>query len=216
MTRKSRARAGFTLIEALASLVLATMLFGGLALYTGTWLRQWQAMIAKGGQEDTVAVILDRMVEDLEAAQPAYSSSERNAVVRFTGNADEVTFVRPALGYERRAGFDEITYSMGHAGVDRALIRARRDYTTGDGGEDLPLARGDLRLSFSYAGPDSPLGPEWTIVNRLPSLIRIEIYGKSPRPWRQLAYARLRVELPARCGAADALTQCLQRHGFGF
>ncbi len=42
MTGTRRARAGFTLIEALASLVLATLLFAGLALYTGTWLRQWQ------------------------------------------------------------------------------------------------------------------------------------------------------------------------------
>lgn len=216
MRRKRRARAGFTLIEALASLVLATMLFGGLALYTGTWLRQWQEMIGRGGKEDTVAVVLDRMVEDLEAAQPHYFNTGGGAVVRFNGNADQVTFVRPALGYERRAGLDEITYSMGRAGDDRALIRARRDNKMSDQGEDLPLARGDLRLSFSYAGQDSPLSPEWTIVNRLPSLVRIEISGESPRPWRQWAYARLRVELPARCGAADALTQCLQHHGFGF
>ncbi|MBZ9809193.1 MULTISPECIES: type II secretion system protein J [unclassified Mesorhizobium] len=213
MTRKRSARAGFTLIEALASLVLATMLFGGLALYTGTWLRHWQGMIARGGQEDTVAVILDRMVEDLEAAQPEYSNTEGAAAVRFTGHADKVTFVRPALGYEPRAGLDYITYSMGRAGDDKALIRARRDSVTGRGGEDLPLVRGDLTLSFSYAGPDGALNPEWTSTNRMPSIVRIEISGRSPRPWRQWAYARLRVELPARCGAADALAPCLQRYG---
>ena len=149
MTTKRSARAGFTLIEALASLVLATMLFGGLALYTGTWLRQWQGMIARGGQEDTVAVIQDRMVEDLEAAQPHYSNADGAAAVRFTGHADEVTFVRPALGYEPRAGLDDITYSIGRIGADEALIRARRDYMMGGGGEDLPLMRGDLKLSFS-------------------------------------------------------------------
>ncbi|MEO4001264.1 prepilin-type N-terminal cleavage/methylation domain-containing protein [Mesorhizobium sp. CAU 1732] len=215
MTRKRSARAGFTLIEALASLVLATMLFGGLALYTGTWLRQWHGMIARGGQEDTVAVILDRMVEDLEAAQPGYSNAQQAAAVRFTGHADAVTFVRPALGYEPRAGLDDITYSMGRAGSDDALIRARRDFMMSGGGEDLPLMRGDLKLSFSYAGTDAALSPEWTSTNRLPSLVRIEISGNSPRPWRQWAYARLRVELPARCGAADALAPCLQRYGIG-
>ncbi|HWK63611.1 MAG TPA: prepilin-type N-terminal cleavage/methylation domain-containing protein [Rhizobiaceae bacterium] len=215
MTRKRSARAGFTLIEALASLVLATMLFGGLALYTGTWLRQWQGMIARGGQEDTVAVILDRMVEDLEAAQPVYPSSGAAAAVRFAGRADAVTFVRPALGYEPRAGLDDITYSMGKAGADRALIRARRDFMMGGDGEDLPLVRGDLTVSFNYAGPDGGLSTEWTSTNRMPSLVRIEISGSSPRPWRQWAYARLRVELPARCGAADALAQCLQRYGIG-
>lgn len=215
MTKKRAARAGFTLIEALASLVLATMLFGGLALYTGTWLRHWQGMIARGGQEDTVSVILDRMVEDLEAAQPGYSNSEGPAAVRFTGHADKITFVRPALGYEPRAGLDDITYAMGRAGADEALIRARRDQTKGEDGEDLPLVRGDLKLSFSYAGPDGRLSPEWISTNRMPSLVRIEISGSSPRPWRQWAYARLRVELPARCGAAQALAPCLQRYGIG-
>ena len=216
MTRKHSAQAGFTLIEALVSLVLATMLFGGLALYTGTWLRQWQGMIDRGGQEDTVAVILDRMVEDLEAAQPIYSNLGGAAAIRFTGNAEVVTFVRPALGYEPRAGLDDITYSMGRAGADKALIRARRDHMVSGGGEDLPLVRGDLKLSFSYAGPDGALSPEWTSINRMPSLVHIEISGSSPRPWRQWAYARLRVELPARCGAADALAPCLQRYGIGF
>lgn len=215
MRRRRGARAGFTLIEALASLVLATMLFGGLALYTGTWLRQWQGMIARGGQEDTVAVILDRMVEDLEAAQPGYSNTQGAAAVRFTGHADEVTFVRPSLGYEPRAGLDDVTYSMGRAGADRALIRARRDYMMDGGGENLPLVRGDLKLSFSYAGPDGALSSEWTSTTRTPSLVRIEISGNSPRPWRQWAFARLRVELPARCGAAEALAPCLQRYGIG-
>lgn len=217
MTKQRRTQGGFTLIEALVSLVLATMLFGGLSMYTGSWLRHWQGMIDRAGREDTVAVILDRMVEDLEAAQPVYSNPEGLATaVRFTGNAEMVTFVRPALGYELRAGLDDITYSMGLAGTDRALIRARRDHLKDSGGEDLPLVRGDLKLSFSYAGPDGALSPEWTSSTRIPSLIRIEISGKFPRSWRQWAYARLRVELPAHCGVAEALSQCLQRSGKAF
>lgn len=216
MTRNRSAQAGFTLIEALVSLVLATILFGGLALYTGTWLRHWQGMIDRGGQEDTVAVVLDRMVEDLETAQPVYSNPDGSAGVRFAGNAEVVTFVRPALGYGSRAGLDDITYSMGRAGADKALIRARRDHRMGAGGEDLPLLRGELKLSFSYAGTDGALNAEWTNTSRMPSLVRIEISGSSPRPWRQSAYARLRVELPARCGAADALAPCLQRYAAGF
>ncbi|WP_117190475.1 PulJ/GspJ family protein [Rhizobium terrae] len=223
MTWKRDARAGFTLIEALASLVLTTMLFGGLALYTGTWLPHWQGIIARGGQEDTVAVVLDRMVEDLEAAQPSYAKSQGTAVVDFTGHISEVTFVRQALGYEPRAGLDEVTYLVGRDGARAALIRARRDYGTGENGdrdededgEELPLLRGDLKLSFGYAGPDGDLSPEWASRNRMPSLVRIEISGSSPRPWRQWAYARLRVDLPARCGAADALAPCLQRYGNG-
>lgn len=171
-------------------------------------------MIDRGGREDTVAVILDRMVEDLEAAQPIYSNPNGGVTaVRFAGSAETVTFVRPALGYEARAGLDDITYSMGQAGTDSAIIRARRDHLVSTGGEDLPLVRGDLKLTFHYAGPDGVLNPGWTSTNRLPSLVRIEISGNSPRPWRQWAFARLRVELPAHCGAGEALARCLQRYG---
>lgn len=215
MTRKRKTQAGFTLIEALASLVLATMLFGGLALYTGTWLPHWRGIIARGGQEDIVAVVLDRIVEDLEAAQPSYAKSQGAAMVDFNGHGSEVTFMRPALGYEPRAGLDEVTYLIGRDGAREALIRARRDFFANGNREELPLLRGKLKLSFSYAGPDGGFTSEWVGKKRMPSFVRIEISGSLPRPWRQWAYALLRVELPERCGAADALASCLQRYGIG-
>lgn len=216
MSRRHSHEAGFSLLEALVSLVLATMLFGGLAMYTGTWLRQWQGLVARGGQEDTVATVLDRIVEDLEAAQPVYIDSAGGETVRFEGRADTVTFLRPALGYDARAGLDETTYMNGTAGRTRAIIRARRDFgIEGSRSEELPLVRGPLTLSLSYAGADGNLSPEWSDTRRLPALVRVEISGTSPRPWRQWAYARLRVELPARCGAKDALAQCQQRYGLG-
>lgn len=214
MRRTAHRRAGFTLLEALVSLVLATMLFAGLALYTGTWSRQWQGLVARGGEEDTIAVVLDRMVEDLEAAQPAYDDS---GGVRFEGGPEQVTFLRPALGYNARAGLDETTYSVGVIGRTRAIIRSRRDFGLPDAGrgEELPLIRGALSLSLSYAGPDGVLSPQWNDPRRLPAVVRVEISASAPRPWRQWAYARLRVEMPAQCGAKDALAACQQRYGQG-
>src|SRR5690606_41254110 len=106
-----------------------------------------------GGRGGTVAVVLVWMVGEREAAQPIYSNRDGGpAAVRFAGSAEMVTFVRPALGYEARAGLDDITYSLGQAGTDRAIIRARRDHLVGTGGEDLPLVRGDLMLTLRYAG----------------------------------------------------------------
>lgn len=216
MNRLAR-RAGFTLLEALASLVLATMLFAGLALFTGSWSRQWQGLVSRGGEEDTIAVVLDRMVEDLEAAQPIYSQDGSAAEVRFEGGPESVTFLRPALGYNARAGLDETTYSMGVIGRNRAIIRSRRDFGVPDAGrgEELPLVRGALTLSLSYAGTDGVLSPQWSDPRRLPAIVRVEISASAPRPWKQWAYALLRVELPAQCGAKDALAQCKQRYGPG-
>jgi len=203
-------RRGFTLLEALLALVLATLLFGAIALYTGTWLRSWGGIVARGTREDTVAIVLDRIVEDLEAAQPVHADGPMAGAVAFSGQADTVVFVRPALGYGPRAGFDHVTYFNGSAGGEAAVIRARRAWPPqGGSGEDLPLIRGDARLGLAYAGPDGAFAQRWGFSDRLPSTVRVTLSGTQPRPWTQTAFARLRVELPAACGAKDLFQECM-------
>ena len=69
MRRRSRqSRRGFSLLEAIVALLLASILFGGISLYTGSWLTRWRDLIASGSRTDMAAIILDRLVEDLEAA----------------------------------------------------------------------------------------------------------------------------------------------------
>lgn len=214
-TGRSSRRRGFTLLEAILALVLASLLFASVSLYTGTWLLDWQRLVARGGQEDVVAIVLDRLVEDIEEAQPFLVSEIGGERIIFEGSADRLTFLRPALGFEARAGLDQITYHTGPVGSSMAIVRSRRNYglpdVQGGAGEDLPLIRGAVTLAFSYAGPDGGLMPEWTDRHRLPVLVRVEISGASPRPWRQSAYARLRVEMPANCGTEAALAECLSR-----
>lgn len=217
-TRRPRGARGFTLLEALLALVLATLLFAGISLYTGTWLRQWERLVQRGTREDVVAIVLDRVVEDLEEAQPIYRQSPQGGGVVFEGEAQSVTFVRPALGFDERAGLDEVTYLKGSAGVEPAILRSRRTMDR-DGkaqaGEDLPLIRGDYRIAFSYAGPDGKQSQTWSDPRRLPVLVQVSISGSSPRPWQQVAYARIRVEMPADCGNPAKLAECRQRMGAG-
>ena len=223
MTARRR-RGGFTLVEAVLALVLATLLFGGMALYTGSWVRQWQGIVERGGRHDTVAVVLDRIVEDLEAAQPVLVETPRGARVEFEGAPDSVVFLRPALGFDARAGLDRITYLNAQTADGGAITRARRDHGSPGGGnpggngfdrggEDLPLMRGAARLRFSYAGEDGALSPAWDDPRSLPVLIRVEISGSGPRPWAQAAFARPRIRLAANCGTAAALAQCVERLG---
>ena len=215
MTRKSqRRRRGFTLLEALLALVLATLLFGGIALYTGTWLQQWERLVQRGTQEDVVAIVLDRIVEDLEETQPVYAKDAMGERIVFEGGAQSVTFLRPALGFEPRPGLDRVTYLNGAFGGGPAIMRSRRDFDPSDRGgegEDLPLIRGNVQLEFAYAGADGTSSASWSDSKRLPSLIRVELSGERPRRWRQFAYARLRVEMPANCGAKDAFAACRDR-----
>ena len=170
----------------------------------------------RGGQEDVVAVVLDRIVEDLEETQPIYVKEPVGEHVIFTGNADSVTFLRPALGFDARAGLDEVTYLNGRAGAQAAIIRSRRDFDPKGPtatGEELPLIRGDMRLDFSYADANGNQASTWSDARRLPVLIRVEISGATPRRWQQFAYARLRVEMPANCGTPATLATCKARMG---
>jgi len=192
------------------ALVLATLLFGAIALYTGTWLRSWGGIVARGTREDTVAIVLDRIVEDLEAAQPIHADGPMAGAVAFDGQDDTVVFVRPALGYGPRAGLDQVTYLNGSAGREAAVLRARRAYPPqAGGGEDLPLIRGDARLALAYAGTDGAFTPRWEFPDRLPAMVKVTLSGSQPRPWMQTAFAHLRVELPAVCGAKDRFQECM-------
>ena len=212
MRRRSRqSRRGFSLLEAIVALLLASILFGGISLYTGSWLTRWRDLIASGSRTDMAAIILDRLVEDLEAAQP-FAKDDGGTAVLFEGSENSITFLRPALGYNARAGIDRVTYLRANVGGDPAIVRSRRDH--GDqrsGGEDLPLIRGPIRLSFTYTAAGGKTYPEWHNRSTLPELINVAISGTEPRPWKEFAVARLRVDMPANCGTADAFQECMLR-----
>lgn len=205
-------RRGFSLLEAMLALLLATILFGGIALYTGSWAGQWHRIALLGARQDVAAIVLDRMVEEIEAAQPALVFEGSAVRGSFEGRAGSVSFVRPALGFEPRVGLDRVTYLTGAVDNEPAIVRMRRDHgpSAGNAGEDLPLMRGDARLAFSYAGPDGTLLADWSGMRRLPSLVRIEISGVTPRPWRQVAFARPRAEMPAACSTPEIVEECLR------
>jgi len=212
---RKAARRGFTMIEALAALSLALLLFGSIALYTGTWLSHWERIIAMSSRADNVAVVLDRVVEDIESTAAMYASADagRGAVV-FEGLDDRLSFVRPALGYGPRAGADRITYLNGAVDGTSAIMRLRRDHGgQASGGEDLPLLRGGPTIRFTYAGNDGEFLDAWGDSSSLPQVIRIEIAGEKPRPWSRAAFALIRSEWPAFCGRQDMLDQCQSDFG---
>lgn len=204
-----RSRRGFTLMEALLALVLALLLFGGISMYTGTWLSHWERIMTGTSRDDNVAVVLDRVVEDIEAALAIREDRVGGDALVFEGSAEMLSFVRPALGFGPRAGMDRVTYLNGMTGGANAITRQRRDHgRQTSGGEDLPLLRGGPRMRFAYAGPDGEFLDNWPDAQRLPTLVRVEIRGQTPRPWSRLALAIVRAEMSASCGRQDMLQQC--------
>lgn len=213
MTRRRRHRRGFTLLEALLALMLALLLFGGLAAFGGNWLGAWTRIISDTSRRDNAAVVLDRIVGDLEEAMALPDATRPGPqALLFVGREEAVTFVRPALGFGPRAGLDLVLYQNGRSGGERAVVRIRRD-RDGGGGEDLPLLRGDARIRFGYAGQDGIFAPEWPEGPVLPHFIAVELSGRSPRPWQRSATAVIRTRLPAVCAAEGRLDACLGRLG---
>jgi general secretion pathway protein J len=214
MIKRRAPRAGFALLEALAALALSLMLFAGLSLVTSGWMQRWVGIAERGETADVAATVLDRMVEDLEAARFLVDLAQQRAPAEFTGEADAVVFVRPALGFEPRAGLEEIRYRVATETGIVTLVRERRDYFPG-GGQGafvpLPLMEARLSLAFRYIDHEGEAQARWFGRPRLPTRIEIELSVPGPHGTRRVAVARPRITWPIACVPEEQRQPCEER-----
>lgn len=214
MTKRRASRAGFALLEALAALALSLMLFAGLALVTSGWMQRWVGIAERGETADVASTVLDRMVEDLESARFFIDVSQQRAPVEFTGEADAVVFVRPALGFEPRKGLEEIRYRVTTETGVVTLVRERRDYFPG-GAQGafvpLPLMEARVALTFRYVDQEGAIQARWFGRSRLPSRVEIELAVPGPYGTRRFAVARPRITWPIACVPEEQRQPCEER-----
>jgi general secretion pathway protein J len=211
MPNRRRSQRGFTLIEALAALALGVLLFAMIAQFTGAWLGRWRDVVMFSARQDAALVVLDRMADDIGAAMPLFEAGDSpTARLDFDGSADQLTFVRAAIGFNARTGLDRVTYRVGDSGGINALIRQRRNHSVGSGtGENLPLLRGDVRVTLTYFDQRGAASASWSRDDRLPTAIRIDLASSTPRPWARTTVVRLAAQWPAACGSARYSAQCV-------
>jgi hypothetical protein len=190
------------------------MLFAGLALVTSGWMQRWIGIAERGETADVAATVLDRMVEDLEAARFFIDVAQQRAPAEFTGEADAVTFIRPALGFEPRRGLEEIRYRVTRETGVVTLVRERRDYFPG-GGQGafvpLPLMEANIALAFRYLDTEGAVQNRWFGRPRLPARIEIELTVPGPYGTRRLAVARPRITWPIACVPEAQRQPCEER-----
>ena len=206
--------AGFTLIEAMLTTLLMAIIMGALAKVTSQWLRSWDRGFTRIQSVDLMAVGLDRLVEDVAAAQIVAGSASDMPL--FDGTEFAVMFVRTPLGPNTFTGLEVVRIEEAIDNRGPALVRNRapftpviRDLTEVDFSDPVVLIRGN-RLSFSYAGADHVWRDTWRGAAQLPRAIRVSVRDAAAfRTLAVLTSTVIRAELPARCAAAKTVTECV-------
>ena len=130
--------AGFSLIEAMATLALTATIILALSSVAGQWLPNWRRGFVDLQRADLLGAGLERLVDDLSAAEYVTPSAGSRGPL-FEGDASSVMFVRSAIGPD----------AYPHLEIVRlAEIK-----------EDRGLAMVRTRARFAPTAPKSPGAP---------------------------------------------------------
>ncbi len=172
-------QAGFSLIEALATLAVTASIISGLALIAGQWLPNWRHGFTNLQRADLLAVALDRVAADLSAAQ----ATTLNAASRgplFIGSPEAVVFVRASANASERSRLEVVRLAETPQSDGLDLVRDRAAFapltqSVFKFADPVILARAPFRLSFAYSGPDRLWVDVWRDMPQLPRAVRVTV-----------------------------------------
>jgi general secretion pathway protein J len=216
--------AGFSLIEAMATLALTATIILALSSVAGQWLPNWRRGFVDLQRADLLGIGLERLVDDLSAAE--YVTRSAGAVAPlFEGDASSVMFVRSAVGPDAYPHLEVVRLAEIKEDRGLAMVRTRASFAptapTPPGapaqtiafGDPVTLIRAPFHISFAYAGPDRVWLPSWKGREQLPEAVRISVRDTvANRVLAASTVARVRVTSPAapkpqaQANASGALT----------
>jgi general secretion pathway protein J len=221
-TSRNRRIAGFTLVEALASIALMSTIVVALSAVTGQWMPNWHRGFGRVQRLETLDVGLQRLVSDLEAAEFVTANNASKAPI-FLGEAKSVTIVRSANapGTTPHLEFVRLAETVDERGF--ALVRSHAPFKPLDPNRPIDaqiyfadpvvLVRAPFRVSFAFAGEDRLWRDSWRNEVFLPSASRIEVRdAATDRVLAVSTAALLHVDLPAECVSQQS-QQCTDRMG---
>ena len=178
--------AGFSLIEAMATLALTATIIMALSSVAGQWLPNWRRGFVDLQRADLLGVGLERVVDDLSAAEYVTPSAGVEAPL-FEGDATSVTFVRSAIGPDAYPHLEIVRLAEIKEARGLAVVRTRARFAPSAPrpagarqpaiafADPVTLIRAPFRISFSYAGPDRLWHSSWTGRRQLPEAVRISV-----------------------------------------
>jgi|HubBroStandDraft_1064217.scaffolds.fasta_scaffold281125_2 general secretion pathway protein J len=221
-TRRNRRIAGFTLVEALASIALMSTIVVALSAVTGQWMPNWHRGFGRVQRLETLDVGLQRVVSDLEAAEFVTANNASKAPI-FLGEAKSVTIVRSANapGTTPHLEFVRLAETVDERGF--AVVRSHAPFKPLDPNRPIDgqiyftdpvvLVRAPFRISFAFAGEDRLWRDSWRNEVFLPSASRIEVRDAATDQVLAVSTATLmHLDLPAECVSQQS-QQCADRMG---
>ena len=211
--------AGFSLIEAMATLALTATIIMALSSVAGQWLPNWRRGFVELQRADLLGVGLEQIVDDLSAAEYVTPWGGAPAPL-FEGDVSSVTFVRSAIGPDSYPHLEVVQLAEINEARGLAMVRTRAPFApTAPGApaqtigfaNPVTLVRQPFRISFAYAGADRVWLPSWKGQAQLPEAVRITVRDVvANRVLSTSTVARVRVTAPgapkpqAQANAASA------------
>jgi general secretion pathway protein J len=218
-TSRKQPVAGFSLVEALVSVALMSLIVAALSAVTGQWVPNWSRGFVRVQRLESVDVGLRRLVSDLEAAEFVTPNVVSKSPI-FVGDAKSVTLVRVANapGGVSHLEFVRLAETVDERGF--ALVRSHAPFKPLD--PNLPLdaqvyfadpvvlVRAPYRVSFAFAGADRLWRDSWQNEVLLPSAARIQVRNAASDEVLAVSTAALlHVDLPAQCVTQHSSQECI-------
>ncbi len=220
--RKSRsAQHGFTLLEILAGLVIASVII----VTTTTLIRNVVFHFDRGVRSVNVAerltLAVQRLAADFSSARFVLRATETGAAFAFIGEPAKIVFVAAGGIASGPQGEELVALSVETVGAGTRLVRRRAAWPgPGTRFEDLTLRdsvdmiEGDFDIAFAFgrAAPNGSLvwSDSWDGQGSLPRFVRLILRdratGTEPLP---RAVFVIRADAPRACAEPDAIPTCL-------
>ena len=202
---RAHAIAGFTLIEALAAVVLMGMVVAAFATVTAQWLPNWNRGFARVQRSELVDIALARLVADLSAAEFVPADRGSNGPL-FEGSELGVTFVRSGLTPNAPPGLEVVRIAETADRQGPALVRSRASFipvataAQAQFADPVVLLRAPYRVTFAYAGQDRVWRNAWLGATVLPAAIRLTVRDAATQRALSVSTATMvHAEIAAAC-----------------
>lgn len=191
MTRRT-SEDGFTLLEILIGLAISAMIMVGLSAAMRSVNLGWDQATEIGERHNMITTGLAVAAGDIARVQRIFDNPAKPERFLFVGDRSEIIFPVAERDKHNQKGLYWVHLFLRKKGADIELVRARAPFEPGV--QDLPaivwqdevvLLRGPFAIEFSYLPPASATQAweaSWTMQNRLPRQVRIDVKAVRGRP----------------------------------
>ena len=198
-------RAGFTLIEVLAALVVTGAFVAVVLPYAGRLASHWWAGEAAVEAADQWMQAVARMGDDLSQAVPYGLGADGLGGAAFRAGPDGIAFVRPGLG--DAGGLDAVAYEIRSGRDGATLVRRSRRFDPdgfggGIGGTPSTLIAGPYRLRLVEVASDGSRRRDWSPGDGMPAAVELSASAEPPGRRAMLPVGPVLMPIAARAPAA--------------